>query len=59
MGNRSFLFVRQEKSWHGVKEIRCPEGAYRKVFIVVINDFSRGIRRLVKARLRGEKSAGY
>ena len=59
MGNRSFLFVRQDKSWHGVKEIRCPEGAYRKVFIVVVNDFARGIRRLVETKFRGGKSSGY
>ena len=37
-GNHSLLFARRECSWHGVREIRCPEGRYRKVFIVVIND---------------------
>lgn len=37
VGNRSFIFTRRGNSWHGVREIRCPEGAYRKVFIVVIN----------------------
>ncbi len=36
-GNRSLLFIRQGNSWHGVKPIRAPEGALRKVFIVVIN----------------------
>jgi hypothetical protein len=25
-------------SWHGVREIRCPQVRYRKIFIVVIND---------------------
>lgn len=59
MGNTSFLFAREDKSWHGVREIRCPEGAYRKVFIVVVNDFTRGVRRLVRAKWTGEKSAGY
>jgi hypothetical protein len=37
MGNRSFIFKRQGNSWHGVREIRCPEGHMRKVFIVVLN----------------------
>lgn len=37
LGNRSFIFTRRGDSWHGVKEIACPEGAYRKVFIVVLN----------------------
>jgi hypothetical protein len=37
MGNKSFIFTRRGNSWHGVREIHCPEGAYRKVFIVVIN----------------------
>lgn len=37
LGNRSLLFIRRDNSWHGVREIRCPEGALRKVFIVVIN----------------------
>ena len=37
LGNKSLLFTRRGDSWHGVKEIACPEGAYRKVFIVVLN----------------------
>ncbi|KEZ78486.1 hypothetical protein [Salinisphaera hydrothermalis] len=54
IGNYSLLFQRMERSWHGVREITCPEGMYRKVFIVVINDRLRaGIRRL-KGRLAGE-----
>jgi len=36
IGNRSLLFMRTPHSWHGVKAIDCPEGALRKVFIVVI-----------------------
>lgn len=35
MDNASFLFARGRKSWHGVREITCPEGSFRKVFIVV------------------------
>ncbi len=37
MGNRSFLFQRRGNSWHGVKELKCPEGMLRKVFIIVVN----------------------
>jgi hypothetical protein len=33
--NRSLLFARQGNSWHGVRAVTCPEGYYRKVFIVV------------------------
>ena len=36
-GNRSLIFSRTDRSWHGVREVRCPPGRYRKVFIVVIN----------------------
>ena len=59
MGNSSFLFCRGNSSWHGVREIRCPEGAFRKVFIVVVNDFKRGIRRVLKARMKGQRVSGY
>lgn len=34
LGNSSLLFIRRGNSWHGVKPVRCPEGALRKVFIV-------------------------
>ena len=37
LGNRSLLFARRKNSWHGVREMRCPEDRMRKVFIVVIN----------------------
>jgi hypothetical protein len=37
IGNRSLLFTRRGNSWHGVREIHCPEGHMRKVFIVVVN----------------------
>ncbi len=46
MGNRSFIFTRRGDSWHGVKEIHCPEGRYRKVFIVVLNKPTLGRRLL-------------
>ena len=38
LDNYSLLFARQSHSWHGVKPLQSPEGVYRKVFIVVIND---------------------
>ena len=37
LGNWSLIFTRAGNSWHGVREVRCPEGRMRKVFIVVIN----------------------
>ncbi|MDJ0877322.1 MAG: 2OG-Fe(II) oxygenase [Halieaceae bacterium] len=36
--NRSLLFGRRGNSWHGVRKINCPEGYYRKVFIVVFEE---------------------
>jgi 2OG-Fe(II) oxygenase superfamily len=50
IGNRSLLFMRREQSWHGVKEIRCPPAALRKVFIVVIEDWSVPARLMNLAR---------
>jgi len=47
MGNYSLLFRRLENSWHGVREIDCPPGHYRKVFIVVIDE-SRPLKWLTK-----------
>ena len=37
VGNHSTLFARRDRSWHGVRELTCPDGRYRRVFIVVIN----------------------
>jgi hypothetical protein len=48
--NRSLLFGRRGNSWHGVHRIDCPEGYYRKVFIVVFEE-RRPLRLAVK-RLR-------
>ena len=36
--NRSLLFGRRGNSWHGVRRINCPEGHFRKVFIVVFEE---------------------
>jgi hypothetical protein len=51
LDNRSFLFRRTSNSWHYVKRIQCPEGALRKVFIVVVDD-----GRLVHRLLSGKRS---
>jgi hypothetical protein len=55
-GNRSLLFARKEHSWHGVREIRCPEDRLRKVFIVVINRFTPADR---VRRFFGSPPKGY
>ncbi len=57
LGNYSLLFTRKGNSWHGVREIRCPEGALRKVFIVVINRWSLGNQ--IRSYLFGHHAAGY
>ena len=36
--NRSLIFGRRGNSWHGVRQINCPENYYRKVFIVVFEE---------------------
>ncbi|MFQ5659631.1 MAG: 2OG-Fe(II) oxygenase [Gammaproteobacteria bacterium] len=59
MGNRSVLFARRERSWHGVEEIHCPQGRYRKVFIVVINDWLRSMFRRGLGILKGERAEAY
>lgn len=41
-GNRSLIFGRRGNSWHGVRALTCPEGSYRKVFIVVFEDYHPG-----------------
>ena len=52
IGNHSLLFSRTNRSWHGVREITCPQDRIRKVFIVVIN--ANGpidrLRRFIKGR---------
>jgi hypothetical protein len=56
MDNHSLIFGRRGNSWHGVREIQCPEGALRKVFIVVFEDADpkrmlvKRLKRLVKGK---------
>jgi len=57
IGNYSLLFMRRERSWHGVKEINCPPDALRKVFIVVIEDW--GLPARILRKLKGAKRERY
>jgi hypothetical protein len=59
LGNRSLLFARAGNSWHGVQEIRCPPGRYRKVFIVVINDWLATVVRRTVGTLTGKRAEAY
>jgi len=56
LGNYSLLFAQTPHSWHGVRELTCPEGCLRKVFIVVINRYF--FRDRVR-RFFGEPPRGY
>ncbi len=58
-GNRSLLFQRRGNSWHGVRPINCPEGHFRKVFIVAINSRKRGVARRALDWARGKPADGY
>jgi hypothetical protein len=57
--NRSFLFARTPGSWHGVRAIHCPEGAYRRVFIVVVEDKVRSLIHTITDPLHGKERARY
>jgi hypothetical protein len=59
LGNYSLLFQRRGDSWHGVREINCPQGHYRKVFIVVINGSERSLVRRMVDRARGKPAEAY
>jgi hypothetical protein len=56
IGNRSFLFHSTGSSWHGVREVTCPEGRYRKVLIVLIHRASLRDR---FRRFRHHRRRGY
>jgi hypothetical protein len=56
LGNYSLLFARKGNSWHGVREITCPEGHLRKVFIVVLNRDTPLAR---AKRVLGSRRGGY
>ena len=52
LDNRSFIFRRTAHSWHGVREIHCPENALRRIFIVVIDGWKLHERVLTKLQRR-------
>jgi len=56
LGNQSFIFQRNEHSWHGVRPLECPPGRLRKVFIVVVNRINLQV---LWRRLRGKDPDGY
>lgn len=57
LGNTSFLFQRTDNAWHGVHALDCPDGKYRKVFILVIDKVSSpGFRGLIKRAAMKVKS---
>jgi len=56
LGNQSFIFQRNEHSWHGVRPVECPPDRLRKVFIVVVN---RVNLQVLWRRLRGKDADGY
>ena len=59
-GRRQFsacCSMRRERSWHGVKEIRCPPDHLRKVFIVVIEDWGLKARRAASLLPRQARTA--
>jgi hypothetical protein len=56
LGNQSFIFQRNEHSWHGVRPLECPPDRLRKVFIVVVNQVNLQV---LWRRLRGKDADGY
>ena len=56
LGNQSFIFQRNEHSWHGVRPLTCPPDRLRKVFIVVVNRINFQV---LWRRLRGKDPDGY
>ena len=57
MDNHSLLCSRKGNSWHGVREINCPEERLRKVFIVVVEHPILGLRRRLVDGLRRLRAA--
>jgi len=55
MDNRSMLFQRNDRSWHGVRPLSCPPDRMRKVFIVVINRINLQV---LWRRVRGKDPDG-
>lgn len=47
IGNASLIFVKTNNSWHGVKELICPEDKLRKIFNVAVEKKGSLPRRIV------------
>lgn len=57
IGNYSLLFERTDHAWHAVREITCPEGRMRRLFIVVVSPDNLYWK--VRDRLIGKKVKFY
>ncbi len=56
LDNMSLIFRRTAHSWHGVREVTCPDDQMRKIFIVVIDDWRLSQRFLSGRRKRQVES---
>ncbi len=58
MDNHSVIFGRRGNSWHGVRTINAPEGAMRKIFILVYEDARplKLLRKRMKRLLTGKST---
>ena len=57
LGNYSLPFAGKGNSWHGIREIRSPQGTLRRVFIVVITHLRLASR--IRDSLLGQHATGY
>lgn len=49
VGNYSIMFKNQWNAFHGVKEIQAPEGKYRRMFSIFMEEYEPLPRRAIKA----------
>jgi hypothetical protein len=57
IGNYSLIFERTDRAWHAVREIRCPEGHMRRLFIIVVSPDNLFWK--IRDRLVGKKVKFY
>ena len=57
IGNYSALMKRTDHAWHAVRPINCPEGEFRKIFILVVNPNSLFWK--VRDRIIGKKKQAF
>ncbi len=48
LDNRSLIFMRTPHAWHAVQELAAPEGAYRKLFTVILDCKPSVLRRILR-----------